>query len=248
MDADLKKPKHDEIMLWLRENISDVIQTIDAPLSEYDRSQLEESARGWIQQTIACIKPIQKNASVALSNLLNKDAGAVEQPLTEEFTEQDTKRLEYMRNWNGFENIPNRPRSVVQHTTWELPITNHSNTYESKSSKYPIGFVDMAVSYTLYKPHVTGFKTSGHGQSILTEIANKIGVDFSGEHQCVYIEVKTEIPSLGELIRQIQLYKEYNPGRYFVLAPDDSYRDVLSEQRIGFIQYPAWQKSSNLYA
>jgi hypothetical protein len=46
------------------------------------------------------------------------------------------------------------------------------------------------------------------------------------------IEVKTEIPQVGELIRQIQFYKKYLNVNWVVVSPDDRNSGILSEQGI----------------
>ena len=50
-------------------------------------------------------------------------------------------------------------------------------------------------------------------------------------------EVKTQIKSAGELIRQINYYKEYVRGHYVVVSPEDKFARILKEQGIGFIPY-----------
>ena len=54
----------------------------------------------------------------------------------------------------------------------------------------------------------------------------------------IYIEIKTEIPSLGELIRQLRAYKTYIPnGYYIVVCPDDTHKEILEEQNFYFYKY-----------
>jgi len=55
----------------------------------------------------------------------------------------------------------------------------------------------------------------------------------------VFIEVKTAIPVLGELIRQLRAYQAYQTKRteYIVVAPDDSHSKTLKEQGIWFYKY-----------
>jgi len=56
-------------------------------------------------------------------------------------------------------------------------------------------------------------------------------------NRTIFVEVKTEIRSLGELIRQINQYKTYQKGDYYVLCPDNKYKDLLQEQGIYSIDY-----------
>jgi len=59
-----------------------------------------------------------------------------------------------------------------------------------------------------------------------------------GSHHDWAFEVKTVIPSLGELIRQIKMYRAYDKSKFFVVSPDDRFVKVLNEQGIGFLKYP----------
>ena len=116
-DPELKTPRHDEIMIWLNENIQSILKELGHP-------------------------PAHKG------------------------------RIE-----------------------WEKPVMDGS---------YIIGFVDLAVNGYLY------------------------------------FEVKPSIPSLGELIRQIQMYRAYSKTgeKYFVVSPDDRFRKMLESQDIGFVKCP----------
>lgn len=51
------------------------------------------------------------------------------------------------------------------------------------------------------------------------------------------IEAKSKLPTLGELMRQIQLYRTAFSGKVVVVSPDDAYRSILEEQDVLFVQY-----------
>lgn len=51
------------------------------------------------------------------------------------------------------------------------------------------------------------------------------------------IEVKTELPTLGELLRQLKLYGTVFRGQQAVVAPDARYAEILREQGFGFMLY-----------
>ena len=55
----------------------------------------------------------------------------------------------------------------------------------------------------------------------------------------VFIEVKTQIPSLGELIRQMRAYQAYGDrfNSYLIVSPDDRHTKVLNEQGFWFYKY-----------
>jgi hypothetical protein len=79
-------------------------------------------------------------------------------------------------------------------------------------SKYTIGFADMRM--TPYRATVD---------------------------QVILFEVKPSIPSAGELLRQINLYRTYTPqSRWAVVSPDTRFRSVIEGQGIGFVDPAEW--------
>lgn len=70
-------------------------------------------------------------------------------------------------------------------------------------------------------------------------------IRFSGIYS-VYFEVKTKLPSLGDLIRQLRFYEAkttYASSNLtmYVVSDDTRYVDVLRDQGIGFVEYPSGQ-------
>ena len=59
---------------------------------------------------------------------------------------------------------------------------------------------------------------------------------FGGKEQ-ILVEVKSKLPTLGELMRQINLYREAHRGKVVVVSPVDSYSEVLATQGVLFLQY-----------
>ncbi len=55
----------------------------------------------------------------------------------------------------------------------------------------------------------------------------------------IFIEVKTEIPNLGALIRQMRTYQAYerNDTYYLIVAPDDKFKKLLNDQGFYFYKY-----------
>ena len=95
---------------------------------------------------------------------------------------------------------------------WEYQVVTYN--YQSK---YIVGFVDIAV---------------------IIEKSDEKGDDYLRPR--IFIEVKTKIPSLGELLRQIKVYKTYlnNKNQAFVVvSPDDSYANILKKQDVFFYKY-----------
>ncbi|MEX0693901.1 MAG: hypothetical protein WD075_05620 [Rhodospirillales bacterium] len=66
----------------------------------------------------------------------------------------------------------------------------------------------------------------------------EVGWQFREHISAVYIEVKTEVPSKGELIRQLRFYHARGAYPLVVVAPpDDNLANLLNEQGFGFIPY-----------
>jgi hypothetical protein len=61
-------------------------------------------------------------------------------------------------------------------------------------------------------------------------------IDYSWLGDNVYFEVKAKMPTLGELLRQINFYKDHLPGQYVVVSSDDRFKRILSEQGVGFLK------------
>lgn len=120
--------------------------------------------------------------------------------------------------------LPFRP-TVIKQKKWELPVM---------SNQYLIGFIDLAVRFEITKVGLSvndGQRTAQWG--VWT---NNYAVAF---------EVKSYIPSIGEVIRQVRTYQQYEPSlsyheidRFFVVSPDHSFAKVLEAQGIGFIPAP----------
>lgn len=55
----------------------------------------------------------------------------------------------------------------------------------------------------------------------------------------ILVEAKSVLPTVGELMRQLQLYRTAFGGRIMVVCPDDRYAQILKEQGVLFMQYPS---------
>ncbi len=246
LDDDLKKPKHDDLMLWLDKNIEKILNEWHYKvLTDKDYSELLNQAKEKVKLTITDRKKAIDRFQEQLNYYSNKkeksDFDLKQENELKEKIEKENKKIQYLENWKDFTDKPALPKLKVNAKIWELPVTTQSNGYSNNSSKYTVGFIDVAVHFILYSnPFVNGFfddSSNEYGLSKLKDLKEKIHIDFYSQQHTIYIEVKTEISSLGELIRQIRHYKEYLPGTYYVLCPDDKYADTLKEQNIGFINY-----------
>jgi hypothetical protein len=125
--------------------------------------------------------------------------------------------------------VPNMETPVVTEKEWEYPISDRS---------YVIGFIDMRI-------RVEGRSWSYHVD--LPNYGKKPTEGWSARMGArdLLVEVKPEILSVGEVVRQIQMYRKYlaeistlcRPEIY-VASPDDRFCKLFASQKIGFIKTP----------
>ena len=102
--------------------------------------------------------------------------------------------------------------------TWEKPVQDERG--------YTLGFVDMEI--IAERP----------GPGCVVDVYGKAGWEVTTLRLRVAVEVKTAIPSMGELLRQIRLYESWWPKyRFVVVCPDDRFADAIERQGIRFVKY-----------
>ena len=103
---------------------------------------------------------------------------------------------------------------------WETPVTSRSGYTE-----YIIGFVDLCVQFRVPELSVVMLDNGQH--------------EWEGSflNTALNFEIKTEIPSLGELLRQIRMYLQYARYPFVVVSPEEQYAEQLIQQGIGFLHY-----------
>jgi len=106
----------------------------------------------------------------------------------------------------------------LKNRKWERQIIQGARNSEYKRV---VGFIDLEFKYN-------------------AEYYNKIGDYNELETRSLFVEVKTVIPNLGELMRQMNFYRsfltEYG-SKFMVICPDDRYKRIINEQGIWFYKY-----------
>ena len=150
------------------------------------------------------------------------------------------KRIEEQETFikvNGGENIYQQimqhvPKSqdtiAIENITcqWEYPIVDQNNR---SKSQYVIGFVDLRVSFEVKMPSAS-YSSDGHS-------INNWKWGTATRNISINFEVKTKIPSLGELFRQINLYKTYDDSYFVIVSPDDRFQHQIISQGLYFLKY-----------
>lgn len=242
-DHDLTTPVHDEMILWLDSNIASVIEELNGPI-------------GWISPELDKIRSDVKAAYEGSLKHWQGELAANESQLEyygrHEPDSWEGKRIPglkatieeaqgYIRGISGrlkdpdlgLGKIPECPGRKVLERLWEMPISNRG---------YTIGFVDMKVSYEAPSIEGRGYvDRPSYSEKHHYELANehKAAPQWAVEWQkaAYCFEVKSTIPSMGELIRQIRLYQQYEQTPFVVVAPDTRFRSALEGQGIRFVQY-----------
>jgi hypothetical protein len=136
------------------------------------------------------------------------------QMVTQDFSES-------AKDWPGL-GAPPVPKFLgVRKKTWESPIVT--------PSKFTVGFVDMEV---IVEYEVLDYSWSNQPRELPSWKLWR-------QSATILFEVKSSIPSVGEVIRQIRLYQEYKDGIYVVVSPDTRFASILRGQGIHFIEVPA---------
>ena len=156
------------------------------------------------------------------------------------------ERLLKLKQWNGLGEIPKRNEVIIIEKPWEFPITSVSKNANSGyvSGKNIIGFLDLKVTFSYSKLAISGIDFST--KKIISEVkwtqTNK-NIDFKKGYSdgnlthTFFVKVKTKIPSLGELFRQLRMYKEYVKDEIIVVCPDDIEKELIESQGFRFYKY-----------
>lgn len=151
--------------------------------------------------------------------------------------------LNSIKSFDGLQtsDLPQRNKPRVLSIKWEYTVTNQSYNPRTgyQSTKSVIGFIDMKVDFAYTKLFIDGLDENGRPTSNMTwgQTERKYENDYDKEilFRSLLIEVKTKIPSLGELFRQLNTYREYEKGDFLVVCPDDSEKETINNQ--GFMFY-----------
>lgn len=145
------------------------------------------------------------------------------------FSETDKKdsKHDIIQTWT-YENIDKvisetimykNPHSYkLLHNRWEHQIMHINGNY-----KMIVGYIDILVCI--------------QGKFYFSDTGK-----YEESKKNLFIEVKTQIPSLGMLIRQMRAYQAYQQGindltDYIIVSPDDRHKKVLNKQGFWFYKY-----------
>jgi len=241
-DEDLKKPKHDELMLWLDNNIENVINKLfNSPFSDDELKKIRDTEEKKVNEILKNYKSTINSCQryLDMPNFEKRDLPPALRRSNEELNQtinRMNEKIETLTQFDIYSAIPIKPRIKKINKRWELPVSTGNF-----GNKYTIGFIDFSATFNIPYLELQGLKFSqkehSHKIDYYDFIEDELRFAYTPVEKTIFVEVKTEISSLGELIRQINHYKSYLKGDYYVLCPDDKYKEVLLEQEIKFIDF-----------
>ena len=210
-DEDIKQPKHDDIMFWLDKNINSITEEIlPKDISKYINKYDKENINNKINQAKEYFRRIG--------------------------TEESMENIKKLDNLNLFNKEYIRTVPVnIELKKWEFPVTIGEEKY-----KRIIGFVDMLIGFDFpTAPYLRGIvEEREYAEIVKCTLEKTICLNFQSKYKTIAFEVKTTIDSVGELIRQINYYRNVLKETIFVVVSEnDKYKDILKDQKIGFIKY-----------
>lgn len=254
-DEDLKKPLHDDILKWIDENAEKFVYDLFPILKSWNESKvnfLKEYCNNLVSKKVKELEQkIEKNKHKIEE--YNKEENTLNSTYFSDLIKEKNDENEYMENKILFyknsidlQELPDREPIKILEKEWEFPVTSQSKSATGYvSSKNLIGFIDLRLKFKYTSLSVSGIDFQEK------EIIDKIqwkqvskGIDFKNGYEdfypcedTLYIEVKTEIKSLGELFRQLQTYRTYINGKFIVVCPDDKEKKIIEEQGFKFLKY-----------
>ena len=139
---------------------------------------------------------------------------------------------------DAFRAANSRPNPRVSNKTLEYVLKSYTG-YQNKLERI-VGYADLLIKFQLpivcrkYKPaaNVREYdEFDGYELGWSNETPREINCPI------IIVEAKSILPSVGELMRQIQLYRTALDCAYVVVSPDVSYKNILAEQGVTFIKY-----------
>ena len=220
VDVDLRTPQHDAIMVWLDQELGNIMRKKHG--REWNQSEIDRATgimRSWIDNAK---KRTQQDLNEHLAfEALPESAKRAKIDRSRYTDERKQWLLDALAEAERYTpgDIPARKLWLAS-KVWEYPISSRKD--------YIVGFIDMKVIVG-YEVELT--VTENRDRRILLPVW-----DTNEATETYLFEVKPTIPSVGELIRQVRLYQEYERGHYVVVSPDDRFASIIESQGIEFLK------------
>lgn len=215
-------PSHDEMVLWIKKNAKTIAQDVLAWDETWEPSIVERLKNDLHDQYSKENNPPKNPTATATKDTLAAfDALIANAPVeTEEIANHQHSDHSISEILDDIVNPPDRILEVK--TEIERPILKY---HISKPTI--VGYIDIVISARTTQLSI--FKKDGVPQW-RTQWTNA---------QTFSLDAKTEIRSLGELLRQFKSYQVYWPGmQFYIVSPDTRFAEDIIDEGFGFIEYP----------
>lgn len=128
-----------------------------------------------------------------------------------------------------FTNANERPNPRISTNSIEFVLKRHTGYQER--TEIIVGYADLLIETE--RAFVVPVSTHGDSRSLKGFKLEWL----KDQAPRILVEAKSAIPSLGELLRQINLYRTAFSGKCVVVSPDDTFADILAEQGVTFLKY-----------
>jgi hypothetical protein len=229
-DEDLKVSLHDEIVLWLKDNAVEVAKKLTGWTEDWDAKLIEGERTRFTQQVEQRKKILEED--LIRENLWRRFGDG------ELFYQVDKRaRLNSMRDhlvtlksWPGLGEPPLREIDVS--SACEVPIKR-----ERYKTTDIIGYADIVFTIRLNQLKTPSFQADQFGNHMLDN--NELHWwSHWGDPFKVGLDAKTTIPSFGQIVRDLNTYREFCDWPFVVVSPEARFAQALADEGYGFIQYP----------
>ena len=127
-----------------------------------------------------------------------------------------------------------RPNPRVTKRTLEFVLRTHTG-YQNKMERI-VGYADLLIETEVPRVYPKYKKAETWGGEY---VFDGFGLGWTREREAplILVEAKSVLSTVGELMRQIQLYRTAFKGKIVVVSPDDKYANILTEQGVTFLKY-----------
>lgn len=237
-DEDLKTSLHDEIVLWLKQNALDLTKQITNWSEHLDTTQVQRAEDSFRSELEKLKQHLEGDINESLQRMSEEDAETESyrsffRKSALERIEGQKKCLEQIKVWPGIERPP--LRKIEVETRLEVPIIRERyKTFDI------VGYADIVFAVSTEWPILFGLPKNESGQfKHDVDLREKTKWQMRRhEPYKIAFDAKSKIPSLGELVRQLNTYKSFCTWPFYVVCPDDRFATEISDEGFGFIRYP----------
>ena len=235
-DPDLTTPAHDHLIFWVKEHIQEIL-TDFYPLPAWTASTIE-TQRAKAKERIA--------ARIELLKKWKEDDRKTRKSFSASEYSSDKEHGEKIRN-----HLPIYDQEIARlkqlPDLLEPPVAT-IEVRQGMRDEYPVamgdrnnsivGFLDILVHCHIpVSLGIAGGKAPEYDYK--RDIADWSDPRWSIGYteRVLGFEIKTAIPSYGELMRQVNTYRRYFHGEFVVVSPDVGFAEQIKAQGVRFVAY-----------